>query len=289
MPLSQPRTVFGVHSVTPYSRTTGLPFGEARVVQGSTFKLEGDIIELKGGSNRFSWANEDGDITAELAFSVSEYPDWLFELFGGKAPTTGSPETSGNASAITDKKGITVVAATGLLATITVTTPADLKTGKYAIKATSATEVQIFCLSDVDFSRGADADFATDALLIDTWTGISTGATRLIPNFGITLTAGASATALVANDTATFEIRAINTVNRVVKIGAISDTYPEFGCLAYAQKSANGQVFEIDAYKCKAIGIGLGAERKAFGSNEYTAKLAYDSVENAVCRIRDIE
>ncbi len=289
MSLSQPRSIFGVHSISPYSRTTGIPYGEARVVQGSTFTLEGDTIELRGGSNRNAWAIEDGDIKAELAFSVSEYPNWLFELFGGKAPTQGTAEASGNVSTLTDKYGTTVVGATGLLGTITVTTAANLKFGKYVVKATGAAAISVYALSDVDFGRGAALDFTDDTLLIATFTGVGTGSTHLITALGVTLTAGASAGAMTTGDTATFEIRPINTFNREVKIGGLSDVYPEFGCVAYAQKSGSGAVFEIEAYKCKAIGLGLGAERKQFGASDYTAKLAYDSVENALCRIREIE
>lgn len=289
MALTQPRTIFGIHSFTPYSRTTGLPYGMARVLQNSTFTLEGDLIELKGGSNRFSWAVEDGDINAELAFSVSEYPNWLFELFGGKAPTAGSAEPSGGASAITDKNGTSVVAATGLLSTVTVSTAADLKYGKYMLKATGATALSLYCSSDVDFGRGTDESFSDDTLLVDTWSGVSTGATKAFTDFGFTLTAGASATAFTTGDTATFEIRPINTYNRSVVIGGIADSFPEFGAYLYAQKNSAGSVLEVNVFKLKASGLVLGAERKAFSNNEYTAKASYDSVLNGICKVEEVE
>lgn len=289
MGLSQPRTVFGVHSVSPYNRVNGLPMGMARVVQGATFALEGDTIELKGGSNRFSWQIEDGDINATLNFTPSEYPNWVFELFGGKAPTQGTAEVSGNVSAITPKNGTSIVAATGLLAAITVGTASDLKTGKYVIKATATNAIEIYALSDVDFGRGTDAEFTNDTLLVDSWTGIDSDDVHPVPNHGFSLTAGASATALLVGDTATFEVRAVNKFHREVIIGGIADEFPEFGCVVYAQKSGSGAVFEIDAFKLKAIGLSLGAERKAFGQGEYTAKAAYDSVKNGICRIRETE
>lgn len=289
MGLSQPRSIFGVHSITPYSRTTGIPYGEARVVQGSTFTLEGDTVELRGGSNRSAWAVEDGDINAELAFSVSEYPNWLFELFGGKAPTQGTAEASGNVSALANKNGTSIVAATGLLPTITVATAANLKFGRFAVKATGVAALTVYALSDIDFGRGAALEFLSDDLSIATFTGVGTGSTHTITELGITFTAGASAGAMMVGDTAIFEVRPVNTFNREVKIGGLSDVFPEFGCLVYAQKSGSGAVVEIEAYKCKAIGLGLGAERKAYGQSDYTAKLAYDSSENALCRIREIE
>jgi len=287
MALSQVRTVFGVHSITPYDRTNGVPYGMARVLQGSTFTMEGDIIELKGGSNRFSWAAEDGDINAELAFSMSEYPNWLFTLFGGKAPTTGSAETSGNVTTITNKKGTSIVAATGILATAT-PTAANLKMGRYVLVATSSTVLDVYCLSDVDFARGTLGEFLDDSLKVGSLT-ISTGATDDVADHGLVFTGGASATAFVVGDTATFDVRPINSFNRVVSIGGISDVFPEFGCMVYGQRSGSGAIQEIEVYRMKNLGLSLGAERKAFGQSEYTAKAIYDSVKNGICRYREVE
>jgi hypothetical protein len=291
MPLSQPRTLFGVHSLTPYNRQTMIPYGEAQVLQGSTFALEGGLIELKGGSSRFSWAVEDGDIDATLSFTVSEYPNWLFELFGGKAPTQGTAETAGNVSAITDKFGTSVVAATGIasVSVIPTTGAANLKMGKYVVQATASDAFKVYCLSDADFGRGTDGSFLDDSLAIFSQTGAATGQTYDIAAFGLRITMGASATSMAGGDTASFEVRPINAFNRYVKIGGIADSFPEFGCVIYAQKSGSGALFEIDAFKMKAIGINLGAERKAFGQSEYSAKAAYDSVKNGICEIREVE
>lgn len=292
MPLSQPRVLFGVHSVTAYRRSDGTPYGTSRVVQGSTFTLEGDTIELFGGSQRFAWAIEDGDVSAELSFSVSEYPNWLFELFGGKAPTQGTAEASGNVSTLTDKKGTSLVSPTVGIASVAVipTTGApNLKFGKYAVKATAADAIKVFALSNVDFGRGQEADFTNDALEIAEFTGITAAQQLDIVAFGLRLTAGSSAPTFTIGDTATFEVRPINTFNREVKVGGISDIFPEFGALIYAQKSGTGAIFEIEAYRMKSIGLTLGAERKAFSQNDYSAKASYDSAENAVCRVREVE
>jgi hypothetical protein len=288
MALSARRTVFGVHSVTPYSRTDKTPYGIALVVQNGTFSLEGDTIELRGGSNRFSWEIEDGDINAELGFSVSEYPSWLFTLFAGKTPTDGSAETSGNVTSVANFKGTSVVAATGILATVTVSTAADLKMGRYVLKARDADTLDLYCLSNIDFSRGTDVDFTNESLLVASFDP-TTGGTHAISGFGITFTGGAGTIAFTTGDTAYFDVRPVNTVNRLVKIGGISDEFPEFGAMIYAQKKGSGAVFEIEAYKLKSIGMSLGAERKAWANQEYVAKAAYDPVENAIARIREVE
>jgi hypothetical protein len=260
------------------------------VLQGSTFTLEGDIVELFGGSNKYSWDIEDGDINAELSFSVSEYPNWLFELFGGKAPTQGAAEPSGNVSTLTDKYGSSVVAAAGLLGTITVSTAANLKTGKYVVKATATDAFKVYALSDADFGRGASLDFVDDTMEVGSFTGVTgSGSTHVLTALGITFTTGASPAAFTSGDTATFEIRAINTYNRVVKIGGIADFTPEFSAMVYAQKSGKGTIFEIEIFRLKASGLTLGAERKAYSQNDYTAKAAYDSLKDGLCSIREVQ
>jgi hypothetical protein len=253
--------------------------------------MEGDTISLLGGSNKFSWQIEDGDIDATLSFTVSEYPNWLFELFGGKAPTQGAAETSGNISAVVDYKGTSVVAATGIASVTAIpsTGAPNLKFGKYTIEATAADAFKVYASSDADFGRGTDGSFLDDSLAIFTQTGATTGTTYDITAFGLRITMGASATAMVAGDTAIFEVRPINTFNRSVRIGGIADTFPEFGCLIYAQKSGSGALFEIDAFKMKAIGMNLGADRKAFGQSEYSAKASYDQTLNGICDIREVE
>lgn len=286
--LSQPRTLFGVHSLTPYDRLTGKFYGYSRVLQGSTFKLTGAIVELMGGSNRFSWQIEDGDIKAELAFSLSEYPDWVFALFGGKTPVDGSAEPSGGTSAVVNVKGTSIVAATGILASLTVLAAADLKFGRYILVATSTTALSVYVASDVDFGHGAAAAYLDDTLKVGSVTMSTGSGVDLVP-FGLTFTGGASATAFVVGDTASFEVRSPNSIVSDVKVGGIQDVFPEFGAYLYAQKSGTGAIFEVEVYRLKAIGLGLGAERKQYGKNDYTALASFDQTQNAVCRMRMLQ
>lgn len=290
MGLSQPKTIFGIHSMTPYDRESLKPYGTARVLQGSTLTLEGETVELFGGSNKFAWAIEDGDFTtAEIAFTMSEYPNWLFQLFGGKAPTQRSAEQDGDVTDLENKKGSSIVGAEGLLAAVTVDTAANLKTGSYVIVADDTDAFSVYAMSDVDFGRGAELDFIDDSLKIAEFTSVAgEGSTHAIPALGIEFVAGASAADFTVGDTATFEVRAINQESRDVVIGGIADVFPEFGAFLYAQKSGSGQIFEIEAFKCKALGLGLGAERKQFGENDYTATLTYDAAKNGILRIREV-
>lgn len=292
MSMSDPRVIFGVHSVTAYSRTDGLPYGpQLRVLEGSSISMAGDVVELFGGSNKFSWAAEDGQIKAEMDLKADEFPDYLFELFLGKAPTSvTTPDTAGTLSTAANKKGTSVMAATGLTSvTIKSASKADLKFGKYVLKAVDTTHLDVYLLSDIDIGRGNPATIQNDMMKITaTPLAISTGAAVDVPNCGLTLTGGASATAFIAGDTATFEVLPLSNSSMSVVIGASDTIFPEFGALALAQKRGNQEMFEVDCYRCKGAGMPLSFARNAFAKNDVKIKLLYDSVLNGVMKARHI-
>lgn len=291
MSLSNPRVLYSIHAVTPYNISDGLFFGTFRVLKGSTFTLGGEIIELRGGSNRFPWANEDGNITADLQINCAEYPNFLFELFLGKAPTSITAEANGNCSTLTNKKGTSVVAATGIAtATVKAAEKADLKFGKYVVKVVDSTTVDVYASTNIDFQRGVDKDFQDDLLKITaTPLKITTSTAVEIPDFGIELTGGAGTIALVAGDTATFSVRPVTTKTSMTAVfGGLSDVFPEFGTLLYSAQRGNGEIFETDVYRVKSIGLSLGAQEKAYSEYSVTGKASYDSDRQGVFDVRHI-
>ncbi len=290
MALTAPRVLYGIHSVTPYNTSDGTYYGLLRVLKGSVFSLQGEVVELRGGSNRYPWTNEDGNISAELNLQCSEYPDFIFLLFLGKDPTDVTAEASGNVSTFTDKNGTTAVGATGFLSTVTVSTAADLKFGKYIFKVTGAAAGTLYKATNLDDLRGTDAsDYTDDTLAIAALTGIGSGSTHAITGHGITLTAGASAGAMTTGDTATFEVRPVTTgVSITATMGGLNDTFPEFGALCYSAQRGNGEMMELDIFKCKTIGLSLGAEEKSFSNWNVTAKAAYDANRSGVFSIRHV-
>ncbi len=288
MALTNPRTLFGIHSITPYSTTTFSYYGILQVLAESTLALNGELIELRGGSNPYPWKVENSNIDTTLNINCSEYPDFMFELCLGKAPTANTAESSGNATAITDVKGTSVVAATGLLSTVTVSTAADLKFGRYIIKATGAAAASIYFSSNVDITRGTDDDFDDDLLLIHTISSVGSGSTHVITGHGLTLTAGASAGAFVTGDTAYFDVRPVNSKSMEVTIGAPGNLFPEFGALIYGQKMSDDTLYEIDAFTCKVIGMPLGASEKSFSSYQLSGKLSYNASRGGLFKFRHV-
>lgn len=291
MSLSNPRAIYGVHSVTPYSRTTGEFYGILKVLASSTLAIEGSLNELMGGSSKYPWAVEDGQSKAELSLKFSEYPDFVFELFLGKAPSANSAETSGNASTLTNKKGTSVVAATGLASVgIKAASKADAKFGKYVVKAASSTTVDVYASTDADFARGTDKSFESDLLKITASPlSITTSTAVEVPGFGIELTGGAGTIGMTVGDTATFEVRPINEKSSTVVIGSAAyQSMPEFGAIVVAQKRGNGELVEVDCYRCKGSGMPLGFEQNAWSSADVKVKAFYDSEKDGVLAFRHV-
>ena len=288
---SNPRIVYGVHSLTPYDRVTGLPYGTLEIIGGAGLSLTGELAELNGGSSRFPVAVEDTTISAELAIKPKEYPDFLFELFLGKSPVSSSAESGGSVTAIANKFGATVVAATGILSVgIKSGGEADVKFNKYIVKAVSPTTVDVYAMSSVDFGQGTVKTHEDDLLKINaTPLTITMSAAVEVVGFGIELTGGGGTIAMVADDTAEFTAKPINAGSMDVIVGGNSDVFPEFGAIAMAQKSGSGALFELDIFRVKAIGLPFGLEEKAFSEAEITAKAFYDSAKGGVFSVRSID
>jgi hypothetical protein len=73
-----------------------------------------------------------------------------------------------------------------------------------------------------------------------------------------------------------------------VMVGSTADVFPEFGSLIMAKKRGNGEMFEIDAFRCKAVGLPLPIEMNKYVEGEVKAKVFYDSAKDAIMKIRHV-
>lgn len=269
-------------------------YGTLKVLDSSNVGLSAETIGLKGGSSKFDWHVEVGDMTAEMALAFSEYPDFVFELFAGNAPTSNSAEASGSVSTLTNKKGTSAQKADVGIASIAAKSGSetDLKFGKYVVKVVSATTVDVYYSSDADIGRGTNGTYQNDGLKI-TATALTipdTGATVDVPSFGLTLTGGSGTVAMTAGDTATFQVRPPNSGSMDVVVGSQSDqNFPEFGAIVMAARRGNQEMAEIDALRCKAGGLPMGFTRNEWSKAEVTVKLMYDQELDGVYKIRTVK
>lgn len=288
MSLSDPRAFFGVHSVSPYNRTDGTFYGTLKVLKGSSLSLTGEAVELLGGSQKFPWAVEDGAIAAEMSLKVAQFEDFMFELFLGKAPSANSAETTGNVSTAANKKGTSVINGSNGISGVSATSSdeADLKFGKYVIKATGAQVADVFMSSDADHGRGNAGSYTNDLLKIGA-IDVSAG-NAVLAAYGLTFTK-VGTPAFTTGDTATFEVRPVNSKSMTVTIGgAAHQTFNEFGAIIMGQKRGNGELVEVDCFRCKGAGMPIGFEQNAFSETEVKVKAFYDSARDGVFSVRHV-
>lgn len=292
MALQDPRIIYGIHSISPYQRTSKMPYGILKVIGSASLALSADLEQLYAGSNKYAWAAESKTVSTELTAKVKAYPGFLFQLFLGATVTDASADTAGTVSALTNQLGTSVQKAAGGIASISVKVAqkANLKFGKYVIKALTATTVGIYLLSDIDISRGTLGVYVDDTLQLTLATvTISTGAGTDIDSLGLTLMGGSGSIAMTAGDTATFEVLPPSTKSSSIVVGKSTDTFPNFGALMLAQKRATGEMFEIDAHNCIGGGLPISLEEQAFSQPELKMTCLYDSTLDRVFTIRHIQ
>lgn len=294
MALSDPRTIFGIHSVSPYNRTTGEFYGIAKVADSSSIAITSELISLTGGSQKFPWAIENGPSAAEISLAIGQYDNFLLELAYGASATLNAAEALGSTTAIANKSGTSCVSATVGIASVDIVSAdeGDLKFGKYVVKVVSATTVDVYMSSDIDHARGTDGAYDDDLLKItpSPITIPDSGATIALADYGIELTGGSGTVNMDSTgDTAEFSVRPPNSESTDMVIGGSTDTVPEIGMIIYAQQRGSGEMFEIDVYRAKLTGMPFGFTKSEFSVAEISAQAFYDSAKNGVLSIRHIK
>lgn len=287
--LSSPRIVFGIHSLSPYSRADKTPYGILKVIGSSSISLQASVEQLYGGSSKFAWAAESKTISSDLSAKVKAYPGFLFSQFLGGTVVDNSAEASGSASALANFKGTSVFKSTTGIASVAVKSGSELvvKFSKFMAIATDATHVDVYAFSDIDFARATALSYQNDALKITATPLVITTATAVdIPNTGLQLTGGSGTIAMVAGDTAYFSSRPINSGSSDIVIGASTTALPAFGSVILAQKRATAEMFEIEAFNCIPSGMPIPLNEFAFSETDLKVTLVYDAPNDAVFKIR---
>jgi len=291
MGLSQDRIIYGIHSFSPRNRTSKLPYGILKVIGSCNLALTSDLEQLYAGSNKFAWAAESKTTKTDLSAKVKAYPGFLFSLFLGATVTETGADTAGSITAAANALGTSIIAAAGLASiTIKAAMKANLKFGKYVIKALTANTLGVYLMSDIDIARGTDVAYTDDTLQLALGTiTIATGAGTDVDDIGLTFTGGGSATAFVVGDTAYFEIKPPSSKSTEIIVGKSTDSIPDFEAIMYAQKRATGEMFEIEAHNCVGSGLPIGFEENAFSQADLKMTCLYDSALNRVFTIRHIQ
>lgn len=294
MGLSVPRQSFGIYSFTPYSRANGTFYGICKVLASSAVDISGQVIEVYGGANQFSWAAEAGQIKANVTLKPKEFPDFMWTLFFGIAPTTTlTTDSTGVLSAISNILNSSCFSATTGVASVQVASSDNEQVpfGKYLIVVTSTTTVNVYCSTDIDFSvKGQGVAFQNDALkLLVSNITITASTAVAIGGTGLTLTGGSGTIGMTTGDTAAFTAQPPSSRQMNVIVGASGNVTPEFGAIIMSQRRGTGEMFEIDAYRMRAVGFPIGMDEFKWAESNVKATMLYDSVKNGVMGIRYVE
>lgn len=282
------RSVYGIQNATAIHRGTGLPYGIMQVIGGSNYSLTGELVSLNGGSYKFPVQVEESSIAGNVELTVREYPDWITEVFlGGRATVNAAEANAAVAQTLTNVKGTSAFSAGAGVASVGIKSGSetDVKYGRYVLEVTGANTVKVYGVTNVDFGRGTELDFLTNALDISGDLTVPDGAAVEVPGLGIELTGGTSV-AMTVGDTAEFELRPQNSGSTVIKVGANTDIFPEIRLMTMAAKQGTGALFELDIFRVKGVGLPINMTEKAFSEASITAQSYYDSVKNGVFQIK---
>lgn len=288
--LSAPRILFGVHSLSPYSRADFTPYGILKVIGSASMTMQASVEQLYGGAQKFSWAAESKTISADISAKVKAYPGFLFTQFLGGTVVDNAGEATASVTELVAGKGTSAIATTGMASVgVKSGSEAQVKFAKYLIKVVSATTVDVYAYSDIDFNRPTAAVYQNDLLKITATALTITASTAVdIPGTGIQITGGSGTIAMITGDTATFSSRPENASSSDIVIGQASTSLPAFGAVILAQKRATSEMFEVTAFNCVASGFPIAMDEMAFSTTELKVTCVYDSVQDAVYKIRAV-
>lgn len=283
--LEQRESLYGLHQVTAIDLTTRKPLGDIKVLGTVSVASQGESKELTGGSNPYPFAVETGLISSDITIGSKEIPDWFFPAFMGQTVTANAAEAGGAISeALANASGTSALDAVTGMASVTVKSGSevDVKTSNYVIEAVTATTVNVYAISDVDFGQGAAASYVDNALKINTTPlAVTSGAATEIPGFGIEINGGSGTIGMTPSDTAIFTARSINSGSTEVIVGSNTDVFKEIGLLITSQLSS-GQIKSLEVFRCKGIGIPFNFTSGEFAETEITLKAFRDEARNGV-------
>jgi len=287
------RINYGIHSICPFRITDNMPYGILKVLGGGTMTLSSEFEELFGGSNKFAWAVESKTISSEWTATVKTMPDFMFELFLGATVTTTAASATGTVGDFANVgNNSRIVAASTGIATVTAKAGSeeDLKDGIYIVKAVTATTVDIYALTDIEFKKlGAtnDLSYLNEDLKINATplTIVASTATEIV-GLGVEFYGGSGTIGMTVDDTARFSVRSAHDGVSEISIGSASTIFPEHRQLCLGQKRANGDTFEMELYRVVGSGMPIPFEEQTFAIPELAMKLVQDSVNDTVAVIR---
>jgi hypothetical protein len=300
MGLTAPMGIYGLWSVTFKDRVSKLPLALIKVAAEFTFPHSADMEDYVGGGSKFVLASEPKYIKADAAFNIKQFNPETFTYLAAGTQSVGTAESAGAVTTLTNAKGTSIVNATTGIASVALKSgsAADLKAGTYTVLATSATAVDVYCDTDIDFGgiwtspAGTAETFVNDTCKITAapLTITTSGALSTVTGFGVDLVGGSGTIALVAGDTATFEVRPANVINETVTFGDRNTHFKSYSVTAYSvPKSLTGEIFYLYMPIVQVSGLDLSLKEYAWVGSSPKLKVLRSDVENMNAKLTRVQ
>lgn len=257
MSIEKVRDFFGIKYLIPYNLTTKKPIAVLRVIGEISFENSVDAVRLNGGHAEASWDIEYSQPEQSMTGTIREYPAELFQIMETCDVTENAAEASGAFdSSPTNANGTSIINATNGIATITITTAADLIFGRYTLVATGAQTLDLHIAGLTDTFEDIDGK-VNSASISTTTTG-----TVAISGTGISLSVVGTPNYTIG-DTAFVDVRPINTGSTKIVVG--TGTVPSnFGVRCIFPRKSDGVLHYIDVYNVAARGMSWKGTSREF-------------------------
>jgi hypothetical protein len=276
------RQLFGVHSICSVSRSTRIPTGMVRILGDISLAFEASSVQNRGGPSWYPYATEITEINPTLGFQIKEYPNWVMENYlAAKVTTTAASATDGTVSALSNKLGTSVFSATTGVATATLKSAnqANLKTGTFRVIAASATTVDVYAVSNFQFTRGTDLFADDNTMKITTSPLTITASTAVeVPGLGVELTGGSGTIGMTEDDVAEFQITAPHNGISKVEIGVNGYIFPEHELYIFGKQRADGRAMYLHCPKAVCTsGMTFNFSQGDFSNTDISVDLLNDA------------
>ena len=272
-----PLTNFGVHQVTFTDIVDPSIMGTGKIIDNVTPDNNQEMIDLNGGSSAYPWASAPGLASGEIALVLKQYDKNILKFLNSNLADesniveNASGDAAGFTSVIANGKGVSVVDAATGIASIAVdsSTVAALAFGDYAVRAVSATTVDLFLNTDVS----GKAPYIDENLKINATPITIPGTSSTVVSNGVEFTGGSGSIAMIIGDVATFSVRPINTYNLTNFIGKAGAAPKEFTVDIFSE-NINGRIRQATYPRViAAAGGNLKFLTKEFSMIETTLKI----------------
>lgn len=283
------RAIFGIHSMTPRHLTTLKSYGIMEILGGANIETTGETEDLYGGSSRFAYASEATQMSSSATVNAKSFPNFLMQLFLGGSVTELDAAPNGEIRDFVNTKG-TLKHATVGVASVGLKTGAkdDLKFGKLIIVAKDATHVDVYAVSNIDFSRGVKKDFLSDDLKIASNLTITSAGVVEVAGFGIELTGGSGTIGMTPGDVAEVEVLPPHSGASKIKVGSASAVFPAFNAIMLAAKTSTKEIFQIEAFNVVGSGMPIPMQEKSWMVADLSMKFLQSTEKDAVMEITHI-